>query len=181
MVVIKVKLKHCCLLSLEDVVGRRIRKYVKVLERSFMGVTVLTYQKIKEHGYDIGRVRARLHSCTLQVKDEHRPFFQRLEREIDSTTLTIDILWEKLCNYWNFLNYTLLENLTRRIGDDVLTKAMEEYAEQLRVFRSNTRVVDFLKHCPVIPERLEEVDERWRPFGGQIVFALADFLEEFSV
>lgn len=138
-------------------VGTRIRRSVRNLENQFMGVVVLTYRKVKENGYDVGRFRARLHSCTLQVKDEHRPFFQRLDQEIDHD-VTIEILWEKLCNYWNFLNYTLLENLTRRISDDTLTKEMEDYVEMIKTFRSNTRVVDFLKYCPVVEERLREVD-----------------------
>lgn len=121
-----------------------------------MELLLVSYAKVKKLD-DVGRFRARLHSCTLRVRDEHRPFLKYLEGEMDNDE-TIDELWEKLCNYWNYLNYTLLENLTRRIGDEALSKSMVRYVDKMRIFQSTTRVVDFLKYCPIVEEKLEGVD-----------------------
>ena len=67
------------------------------------------------------------------MRDEHRSFLQRLENELDVPgVVTVDMVWEKLCEYWNYLNYTLLQNLINRFSDDALSKVMDEYEEKVR-------------------------------------------------
>lgn len=51
--------------------GARISEEVKVLEKEFSNVVVATYKKVRESDLEADRFRARLYSCTMQVRVHH--------------------------------------------------------------------------------------------------------------
>ena len=93
----------------------------------------------------------------IKYKEEHKEFFEQMAKELDGES-TINCIWRKLGEYWNFMNYTLLENLIHNIGDHSLKQNMKSYLSSLESFRRNTRLCDFAKHCPVVESRPSEVD-----------------------
>ena len=93
----------------------------------------------------------------IKYKEEHKEFFEQMAKELDGES-TINCIWRKLSEYWNFMNYTLLENLIRNIRDQTLKQNMKSYLSSLEFFRRNTRLCDFAKHCPVVESRPSEVD-----------------------
>ena len=56
---------------------------------------------------------------------------------------TLEDVWEVLGMYWDFLNYSLLEYLIKKFGDEALAERMEEYKRRLQEFRHSTRLCDF--------------------------------------
>lgn len=62
--------------------------------------------------------------------------------EIVNTTKVIDI-WPKLSFSFDFLNYTLLEQLINEFGNEALIKCMRDYKVTLQTFRNSTRLCDF--------------------------------------
>ena len=136
---------------------KTIPQQTQDLEDEFIDITIQTYDKIKEKDIDVDRFKARLMSLPIKYKEEHKDFFKQIENELEKES-TINSIWMKLSKYWNFMNYTLLENLIRNIGDRSLKQNMKSYLSSLETFRRNTRLCDFAKHCPAVESRPSEAD-----------------------
>ena len=93
----------------------------------------------------------------IKYKEEHKDFFKQIENELEKES-TINSIWMKLSKYWNFMNYTLLENLIHNIGDFSLKQKMRSYLNSLETFRRNTRLCDFAKNSPAVENRPSEAD-----------------------
>ena len=60
-----------------------------------------------------------------------------------------DFWWPLGNNYWNFLNFDLLEHLVSIFGSEELKQKMESYKHDLQSFRKATRLCDFISCWPV--------------------------------
>ena len=69
---------------------------------------------------------------------------------------TIDHMWTRLSGHWDFLNYTLLENLVYEFGDRTLKGDMGDYVEQLKLFRSSTQICDFAKYHSKVDKQIQD-------------------------
>ena len=97
---------------------------------------------------------AKLLSPKVKYQKQHKIFFQQLTDFVEKDT-TIGKIWMKLSGYWNFLNYTLLENLVHKFGDHTLKADMKKYVKDLRKFRNETRLCEFARHFSI---QLQEHD-----------------------
>ena len=52
--------------------------------------------------------------------------------------------------YWDFLNYTLLEHIVTKFGNNDTKAAMAKYVYELVAFRKATKLSDFITHWPCI-------------------------------
>ena len=135
---------------------KTIPQQTQDLEDEFNDISIRTYDKI-EKDYTVNQFKARLMTLPIKYKEEHEEFFKQIENELEKES-TINSIWIKLSKYWNFMNYTLLENLIRNIGDRSLKQNMKSYLSSLESFRRNTRLCDFAEHCPAVESRPSEVD-----------------------
>ena len=71
---------------------------------------------------------------------------------------TIDHIWTRLSGHWDFLNYTLLENLIYEFGDRTLKADMGDYMKRLKLFRSSTQICDFAKYHSKVDKKLSKKD-----------------------
>ena len=134
-----------------------IKQKIKNLEDKFHELADKTFDEIQERNPDVKQFRARLISLSFKYKKQHKEFFQQLIEDAEKDT-TIDHIWMKLCGYWDFLNYSLLENLVHKYGSHPLKADMRDYLEQLKEFRINTRLCEFAKYCEKISRKLPEKD-----------------------
>ena len=134
-----------------------IKQKIKNLEDEFHGLADKTFDEIQECNPDVKRFRARLVSLSFKYQEQHKDFVQQLTEDIEKDT-TIDHIWMKLSGYWNFLNYSLLENLVYKYGSHTLKSNMRDYLERLKEFRTNTRLCEFAKYCDKISRKLPEKD-----------------------
>ena len=134
-----------------------IKQNIKNLEDKFNELADKIFDEIQESNPDVKRFRARLVSLSFKYKKQHKEFFQQLTEDVEKDT-TIDRIWMKLSGYWDFLNYSLLENLVHKYGSDALKADMRDYVEQLKEFRINTRLCEFAKYCEKISRKLPEKD-----------------------
>ena len=91
---------------------------------------------------------AKLLSPYVKYQKQHKIFFQQLTDFVEKDTTT-EKIWMKLSGYWNFLNYTLLENLVHKFGDLTLKADMKKYVKDLRKFRNETRLCEFTRHFSI--------------------------------
>ena len=133
------------------------KQKIRNLEDKFNELADKTFDEIEEGNPNVKRFRARLVSLSFKYQEQHKDFFQQLTEDIEKDT-TIDHIWMKLSHYWNFLNYSLLENLVHKYGSHTLKADMRNYLEQLKEFRTNTRLCEFAKYCDKISRKLPEKD-----------------------
>ena len=95
-------------------------------------------------GMDVERLRVLLTAIRSKYKGEHDDFLRRMKNELDQHSTVAD-LWTELNLYWDWLNYTLLENFIHRLGDPSLKEEMSHYLVSLRSFQSHTRLYDFAR------------------------------------
>ena len=81
-------------------------------------------------------------------KHEHQDFINNFLMNADQGT-HFSYLWVKLGNYWNFLNFDLLEHVVSKFGNENLECKMESYKCDLQSFRKATRLCDFIDCWPV--------------------------------
>ena len=134
-----------------------IKQKIENLEDKFNELADKTFDEIQEGNPDVKQFRARLVSLSFKYKKHHTEFFQQLTEDIEKHT-TIDHIWMKLSNYWDFLNYSLLENVVHKYGSHTLKSNMRDYLERLKEFRTNTRLCEFAKYCEKISRKLPEKD-----------------------
>ena len=87
---------------------------------------------------NIADIKCRLHNLPIQRKKQHKECLAEVVREN-----TVENVWCKLSNYWNFLNYSLVEHLANTFGDKPLQDDIQGYKRNLESFRCKTRVCVF--------------------------------------
>ena len=81
---------------------------MRELERTFIDLVDCTYEALLQKKVDdnVRSFRSRLLSLDVSRKSEHQKFINEHLVIIDQST-TFDVLWARLNNYWNFLNFDL--------------------------------------------------------------------------
>ena len=127
-----------------------VRQHVRQLQTRFRDLAINTYRiLIRKHVHvDLGFFRSSLLALDVFQKHEHQQFINDHLMKIDPA-MTFDDLWAKLNNYWNFLNFDLLEHIVSIFGSEELKQKMESYKHDLQFFRKATRVCDFISCWPV--------------------------------
>ena len=95
-----------------------------------------TYDAIKEQ--KVGELKCRLVNLPVRGKKQHKECLEEVRPEN-----TVEGVWCKLTDYWNFLNYTLLEHLANFFGDKQLQEDIKSYKKNLESFRRRTRLCVF--------------------------------------
>ena len=65
-------------------------------------------------------------------------------------------MWQALSTYWTFYNYTLLELLVDKFGDDTSKKSLVRYTTLLSEFQQRTQLYDFSQYSIMISKYLPE-------------------------
>ena len=107
----------------------------------------------------MNRLRARLVLLDVSQKHEHREFINKHLMKIDQR-MTLTDLWARLGNYWDFLNFDLLEHIINKFGSENLKKEMKSYKHDLQSFRKATRLCDFIDCWPVRGQTPPETELR---------------------
>ena len=89
--------------------------------------------------------KARLSNLSVRNKKLHQKFLGVMLTRLDGTS-TLGDLWTRLNMYCNFLNYSLMEHLVKKFGDETLRTDFQEFKEHLKVFRCKTQLRDVAKY-----------------------------------
>ena len=107
----------------------------------------------------MNRLHARLVSLDVFRRHEHQEFIDKHLMNIDRN-MTFNNLWARLGNYWDFLNFDLLEHVINKFGNAGLKHKMESYKHDLQSFRMSTRLCDFIDCWPVRGQAPPEMELR---------------------
>ena len=129
---------------------------MKQFESRFCDLVYCTYETLADKRIEADRFHAYLMALDLSRSKEHREFINNLFKP----GTTFHNLWGKLCGYWNFLNFNLLEHVVGKFGSEDLKHKMESYVRDLQSFRKATRLCDFIDCWPVLGETPPKSDLR---------------------
>ena len=123
---------------------------MKELETRFSDLVDCTYEALLQKKVDdnVRSFRSSLLSLDVSRKFEHQKFINEHLVIIDQGT-TFDVLWARLNNYWNFLNFDLLEYIVGKYKIENLQCKIKSYVHDLESFRKATRLRDFIDCWPV--------------------------------
>ena len=135
-----------------------VKQQVRELERRFSDLVDCTYETLLQKNVDdnVRSFRSRLLSLDVSRKFEHQKFINEHLVIIEGTTF--DVLLARLNNYWNFLNFDLLECIVDKYEIEDLQCRMKSYVHDLKSFRKATRLCDFIECWPVQGETPPVVD-----------------------
>ena len=92
------------------------------------------------------------------LKNEHHIFIKKVKAELKKAESIADIFFT-VDDYWDFLNYSLLEHIIDRHASDNVKKEMAEYVAQVSAFRRKTRLDKFSE---IYKRKEKKVDEKFR-------------------
>ena len=126
-----------------------MRAQVRALQSNFANIATQTSEHIQEKNINTQTFRLRFKmQMNLSQRDEYQQFLQCCLKRLEPGTTTDDLLYN-LSDYWDFFNYGLLEHTVNVFGDASLKQDMEDYIDELRAFRENTKLCDFIDNWPV--------------------------------
>ena len=73
---------------------------------------------------------------------------------------TFESNWQKLSTYWDFLNYTLIDELVNKYGDNDIISRMQDYKKVLKDFRIKVRLCDFAEYDTKVNKQVIEEDSK---------------------
>ena len=136
-----------------------VKQHVRQLEDRFLELAECTYELLVDRSIDVNCLHARLVSLDVFRRHEHQEFIDKHLMSIDRN-MTFNNLWARLGNYWDFLNFDLLEHIINKFGSAGLKHKMKSYKRDLQSFRRSTRLCDFIDCWPVIGQTPPEMELR---------------------
>ena len=118
--------------------SRLQEKFVSVLTDT----KILFSEKESESNKFLNRVRITLTTLPLSGNFQHTQFLQQAKERIENAKSIKEIFFI-LENHWNWSNYTLLQLLITKFGDDPLKKELKIYVEELHQFEKATPIEIF--------------------------------------
>ena len=83
----------------------------------------------------------------VSARVQHRSFVQQKLTTIPPP-VTFVTIWAILNLYWDFLNYGLLGHIITTFGSADLKQQMQNYVDELSIFKQKTRLCDFVSSWP---------------------------------
>ena len=117
------------------------------MEDKFDQLVDKTQDGLLEQNIPLQRLKRCITRLPAFTKDQHITFIQDHLSDIRESKSMEDIFL--LLNlYWDFLNYTLLEHIVLKFGNNETKAAMDKYVSELVIFRSTTKLSEFIDHWP---------------------------------
>ena len=122
---------------------KQIVTEMEELENKFESLKDDVFESVKTQPVDTFKVR--LTSFTIKDKEHHMEYVKEMIDKKDSIT---DI-WIELNDYFNFLNYEILQHILRKFKSADLQIRMDEYKMKIKNFFRCTRICDFIECWPI--------------------------------
>ena len=161
------------------------RKYDE-LERKYDDLVDEVEDSLTKAGTDLSRVKKRIIRLPVSLKNLHWDLLEPEATAAIENTTSIKGLFNFLhSRHWDFLNCELLCHIVDRFGDPETIRSKEKYLDELRRFRTKTKLRDLIRwtgtrYAKILPAEKELVlimGEEWRE---RTLEDLEQFRIEFS-
>ena len=134
------------------------KEEVMQLEKRFDDIVLCAEDDMMQNKVKVRHLRHTVIRLPCHLKSEHQFFVKSVIKKIGKAE-TIEAIFRILDEYWDFLNYSMLERIIDRHASDDVKKKMAEYVAQISSFRRGTRLKTFSQ---VYKRKPKNVDEKLR-------------------
>ena len=138
----------------------RINAAIKKLEEKFDDLVLHAQDDLSTNHVDLRYLRHSIIRLPCQLKSEHKEFINKVKEDLMKAE-SVDRIFLIADDYWDFLNYSLLQHIIERHASAEVKKEIEEYAQEILVFRRETSLRGFSKANKRKPKP-KKVDNEFR-------------------
>ena len=134
-----------------------VQREATELHRQFNDIGMQTFMIVKSTNIEEFKYKLSF-ALPPQDKKRHQEFLDQ-NCSLIYDAARIEEIWTQLSKYWNYLNFSLLEDVVTMFCGEALIAKMEEYKKKLEYFRFKTRLCVFAKtkhKCLLMGENLKE-------------------------
>ena len=141
------------------------------LEKKFENLEDEVEDSLTKAGTDLSRVKNRIIRLPVSLKHSHWDLLDPQSTKDIQSTKNIGELFTLLHNrHWDFLNCEVLCHIVDRFGDVEIKQSTEKYLDELRRFRTKTKLRDLIRwtgtryanYLPVEKHLVLKMGEEWR-------------------
>ena len=156
-----------------------LEEEIKQFEEKYEDLVDHVRSAIKTRGVSLKRVLQCLRQLPVSLKLQCHEFLQN-QAALLSRVSSIDELFFILSLHWDFLHPSLLAHLAHRFGDEQTVKLVDKYLGELREFRMQTKISNFIDKWTgtLLPQEIVmELGDNW---GQHSLEQLEEFQIEVS-
>ena len=154
---------------------------IKQFEEKYANLVVHVRDAFKRGKVSFTQLQDCLLQLPVSLKLQCGKFLQSQASDLFQAS-SIDVLFIILSLQWDFLNPSLLAHLVQRFGDEQTKKSIDKYLGELKTFRMQTKISDFIDKwtgtpLPVTRKIVVELDDKltgenkvwnsWRSFESR--------------
>ena len=121
-----------------------INAAIKNLEEKFDDLVLHAQDDMITNHVDLRHLRHSIIRLPCQLKSEHKKFIKEVKDDLMKAE-SVDCIFLIADDYWDFLNYSLLQHIIERHASAEVKKEIEEYAQEILAFRKETSLRSFSK------------------------------------
>ena len=147
-----------------------LHEEIKDLEEKYGVLTDDVLSALKKQHVSLEKIKSYLRQLPVSLKQQYHRFLQSQGSRLINAK-NIDELFWILSGYWDFINPSLLVDLTRKFGDEQTKASVDMYMKELKEFRMRTKLKDFINQWTGQP----------RPDFHEIVLEFKDDWSEYTL
>lgn len=124
-----------------QIVGEKVRS----LEKRFAVLVLNTYDNFQEKKIAVPRICLFLNELSVSLKENAPGFSLKTQELFMQASLYQIFVHLRQIGAWDFLNFYLLESLIEEFGDAELQAKISEYGKEVKLFKKNTKLINFLR------------------------------------
>lgn len=145
-----------CLIIDEKVKATQGR--IDKLEKEFNKIILNAVQDMEENEVEFRHLRLSVVNLPGDLNNQLNYFMEDIKNKMLAAT-SVDKIFFYLSDYWDFLDYHLLEHLIDRHASEKVKEEMQKYAEKIKVFKKETLWKIF---CDAHNRKPRNVDKEFR-------------------
>ena len=146
-----------CLIIDEEV--KATGRHIKDLEKEFSNIIWNSIKDMEENEVEFSHLRISVVNLPGDLKSKLN-YFRKEIRENMLAATSVNVIFVYLSDYWDYLNYHLLEHLIDRHASEKVREEMAKYVKNIRIFRRNTKLHIFFKtrdHIPSVDKKFKKM------------------------
>ena len=124
-----------------------ILERIRIMEDKFDQLVDKAQDGLVEQNIPLQRLKRCITRLPASIKYQHIAFVEEKLKDITNSECMEEI-FGVVNLYWDFLNYTLLEHIIDKFGNNDTKTAMAKFVSELVAFRKATKLSDFITHWP---------------------------------
>ena len=116
-----------------------------MMNEKFAALLMITHDFLVANNVSPESLHVYLTQLSVSTKENIRTFSDSMAEIISQSTINQIFAFLSRIGAWSFLNFHLLDSVANRFGNKSVIGEVEEYSQQIQVFKKETKLIDFLR------------------------------------